>query len=55
MLFLRGCLVDAGRMLLLMGEQAFLSTGEVRWMSDADTHTQCGGRGNQSVEKVFYV
>ena len=50
MLSLRGCL-DAGRTFLLMGE----STGEVWWVSDADTHAQCGERGDQSVEKIFYV
>ena len=42
-------------MLLLMGEQVFLSTGELWWMSHADTHTQCGDSGDQRVEKTFYV
>ena len=41
-------------MLLLMGEQVFLSKGEVRYMSDADTHTQCGER-RLRVKKIFYV
>ena len=53
---LRSCLVDAGRMLLLMAEQVFLLMAEVWLMTNADTQCTVQGDGMpKGREEIFML